>query len=217
MPGKYSSARLIAWFLLVICAGIKPNKAAAQTDTLHISPYEYLVTDSANVPELKKRVALGKADDIGDRIYFKNGIPVDWKKSFPFGFIYIQFDTLGRIRHHQLWHEEFQTKVAIKLTYSGKVFWSDMRIPQPTQYILQDNGAFEKVVITTNDSIPSLSNYWKGKKKPNGSVLQYRISFLRNGLPEQFGFEWPDGTRIGEWQTFNLFCNCYQKTVHFIP
>lgn len=216
--GKFfsvSSAGLLNLWCALMWFGLL--EVHGQTDTIHISSFEYLVTDSLSTNTLQGKVALGRAEDIGDRMYFKNGIAVDCKKSFNFGFLYLQYDSLGRIRHHQFWHQELQTKLAIKLTDSGRVFWTETLTPFPTSYLLQHNGAFEQITISIKDSFNFLKRYIGNKRKDAHTMWQYRITFLRSGMPEQFGFISPNNERIGEWYIYNPLCNCYQNKEYFIP
>ncbi|MBP9688851.1 MAG: hypothetical protein KBE91_04515 [Bacteroidia bacterium] len=228
-------------FLLVILFG--SFNLYAQTDTIFYNDGDYSIStqkDSCNatVPfgdkNLSKFVALGSPRALCDRVYFKKGKKYDQKKSYKFGYVYLQFDTNTILRQHILTVDILQTYMAINITDSSKVFWSNFKSPFYTQFWLFENSRFKEVNITVNSNNDSLSskiftiiNKNSNTKLANqwlnaygGVTLTYTITFLPSGLINNYGYLLTIGNkppvRIGKWADYNLFCDCYYEKEYYI-
>jgi hypothetical protein len=216
--------------------------AFSQVDTTYYFDGDYsvsLIEDSCAIKSTPPGypfngiVSLGNPLFLCDRIYFKKGVKFDQKKSFDFGFIYIQFDSSGLVRQHEFYDHIHQTHLNINISNTGHVFWSNFRSKHYTNYLLFNNGRFQEINTTlnhNNDSASvsilsilkkytntSLAKQWLN---PNTNVkINFVVTFLPGGLINNFGYVYAlpnkHQIRFGKWTTYNLFCDCYQTKEYY--
>lgn len=213
----------------------------AQVDTTYYNNGDFTVSlakDSCNrnqdklVYPFTGFVALGNPDELCDRTYYKDGIAYDQKKSFDFGYVYLQFDSTGMVRKHQIKNTLYNYSIVLEITNTGQVFFSHVTAQNPTHYFLQPTGRFEKITTTLNQPTDSLTkkqlNSFMHRFGPRGLLhknashfpLQYTLHFLRNGMVESYGHYYlpkeGNPVKIGLWWQYNVFCNCYEQREYFV-
>lgn len=173
-------------------------------------------------------VALGNPFYLCDRIYFKKGTKFDQKKSFDFGFVYLQFDTTGLVRLHEYYNHQLNTHLSVNINNNGSVFWGNFKAKNYTNYLLYNNGRFQEITTTltnNNDSMSNeissdlkkytnaqITNQWLNPK--NNMKVNFVVTFLPGGLLNNAGYQvnqaGKPAVRFGKWISYNLFCDCYQ-------
>jgi len=227
---------------LLLVGLLLSNLAFSQIDTTYYFDGDYsmsLIQDSCALKSKPTNypfngfVALGDPLFLCDRIYFKKGIKHDQKKSFGFGYIYLQFDSTGLVRQHELYDHVHQTHLKLKINDQGKVFCSNVKSFYYTNYLMFNNGRFQEIntTLTNNNDTASVSilailkkytntsfaNQWL---KPNTNVkINFMVTFLPGGLINNFGYVYAlpnkPQIRFGKWTTYNLFCDCYQTKEYY--
>jgi hypothetical protein len=178
-------------------------------------------------------VALGNSLFLCDRIYFKRGVKYDQKKSFDFGYIYLQFDSTGLVRLHEYYNQQLNTHLSININNNGSVFWGNFKAKNYTNYLLYNNGRFQEINTTLTNNNDSLSNelYTNLKKYTNAQIanqwlnpknnmkVNFVVTFLPGGLLNNAGYQLTQSgkptIRFGKWMIYNLFCDCYQTKEYF--
>ena len=227
---------------LLVIAILFSATAFAQLDTTYYYDGDYSVSltqDScatklkpANYP-INGVVILGNPLFLCDRIYFKKGVKFDQKKSFDFGFIYLQFDTTGMVRLHEYYNHQLNTHLSININKDGSVFWGNFKSKNYTNYLLFNIGRFQEIntTLTNNNDSASVSILSTLKKYTNNSIvnhwlnpntnvkINFVVSFLPGGLINNFGYVYvlpnKPQIRFGKWTSYNLFCDCYQTKEYY--
>lgn len=216
--------------------------AFSQVDTTYYFDGDYSVSLTNDSCAIKSKpagypfngvVALGNPLFLCDRIYFKKGVKFDQKKSFDFGFIYLQFDSTGLVRQHEFYDYIHQTHLNINISNIGHVFWSNFKSNHYTNYLLFNNGRFQEIntTLTNNNDSASVSILSILKKYTNNSIanqwlnpntnvkINFVVTFLPGGLINNFGYVYvlpnKPQIRFGKWTTYNLFCDCYQTKEYY--
>jgi hypothetical protein len=227
---------------LLVFAILFSANAFAQLDTTYYFDGDYsigLTQDSCAIKSKLAKypfngfVALGNPLFLCDRIYFKKGLKHDQKKSFDFGYLYLQFDSNGMVRQHEFYDHVHQTHLKLNTNNQGQVFWSDVKSFYYTNYFLFNNGRFQEIntTLTNNDKASvsilaivkkhtntSIVNQWLN---PNSNVkINFVVTFLPGGLINNFGYVYAlpnkPQIRFGKWTSYNLFCDCYQTKEYYI-
>lgn len=226
---------------LIIFTFLIGTGAFAQFDTTYYDNGDFTVSlakDSCNrnqdklVYPFTGFVVLGNPDELCDRTYYKQGMAFDQKKSFDFGYLYLQYDSAGMVRKHQIKNTLYDYSIALEITHNGQIFFSHIEAQNPTHYFLQPTGRFERVTTTlaqpkdtaTKRTLNSFMQRFgpRGLYHKNTSYfpLQYTLHFLRNGMVESFGHYYlpKEGNpiKIGLWWQYNVFCNCYEQREYFV-
>ena len=211
--------------------------AFAQLDTTHYFDGDYSLSLSQDSCASKSKpasypfngiVALGNPLFLCDRIYFKKGVKFDQKKSFDFGFIYLQFDTTGMVRLHEYYNHQLNSHLSININNNGSVFWGNFKTKNYTSYLLYNNGRFQEINTTLTNINDSLSNeiFLKLKKYTNAQItyhwlnpktsfkVNFVVTFLPGSLLNNAGYLYSQtgrpAVRFGKWTEYNMFCDCYQ-------
>lgn len=216
--------------------------AFAQLDTTYYFDGDYSVSLTQDSCALKSKstsypfeglVALGSPFNLCDRIYFKKGVKYDQKKSFDFGFVYLQFDTTGLVRLHEYYNHQLNTHLSVNINNNGSVFWGNFKAKNYTSYLLYNNGRFQEINTTLTNSSDSLSkeiytnlknytnaqiaNQWLNLK--NNMKVNFVVTFLPGGLLNNAGYQvnqaGKPAVRFGKWTEYNLFCDCYQSKEYY--
>lgn len=228
---------------LLVFAILFSATAFAQLDTTYYFDGDYsisLTQDSCTIKSKQANypfngfVALGNPLFLCDRIYFKKGIKYDQKKSFDFGYMYLQFDSNGMVRQHEFYDHIHQTHLYINISDKGQVFGSNLKSKHYTNYFLFNNGRFQEIntTLTNNNDTASVSILALVKKYTNTTIvnqwlspnfnvkINFVVTFLPGGLINTFGYIYAlpnkPHIRFGKWTTYNLFCDCYQTKEYFI-
>jgi hypothetical protein len=227
---------------LLVIAILFSATVFAQLDTTYYFDGDFSLSINQDSCALKSKpanyhfngiVALGNPLFLCDRIYFKKGVKFDQKKSFDFGFIYLQFDTTGLVRQHEFYDHIHQTHLNINISNIGHVFWSNFKSIHYTNYLLFNNGRFQEIntTLTNNKDSASVSILSILKKYTNNSIvnqwlnlntnlkINFVVTFLPGGLINNFGYVYvlpnKPQIRFGKWTTYNLYCDCYQTKEYF--
>ncbi len=210
-------------FVILVISCLQP--VYAQTDTLMLSSNDFIIKrkiDSCTsirpiaVSAVNYWQGLGEPEFLCDRRYFKEGKLFDEKKSFPFGYIYLQYDSTGNIRHQELSITGAKGKLVVELTNAKKAFWflNTMKLPS-NYFLLEDNQLFQLVNVTWHDSIPpTLKPYLTNSKN---QMFKWSISFLRTGMPDEFGhWVWWKGNyrRVGVWVYYQVLERNYNIKIY---
>lgn len=142
----------------LLCVGLLLSTLAfSQIDTTYYFDGDYSVSLTKDSCAVKSKpagypfngvVALGNPLFLCDRIYFKKGVKFDQKKSFDFGFIYLQFDSTGLVRQHEFYDHIHHTHLKLNINDQGQVFGSNVKSFRYTNYLLFNNGRFQEINTT---------------------------------------------------------------------
>ena len=227
----------------LLCVGLLlPTLAFSQVDTTYYFDGDYSVSLTKDSCAIKSKptgypyeglVALGSPFYLCDRIYFKKGVKYDQKKSFDFGFIYLQFDSTGLVRQHEFYDHIHQTHLKLNINDQGQVFWSNVKSFHYTNYLLFNNGRFQEIntTLTNNNDSASVSILSTLKKHTNNSIINqwlnpntnvkinFVVTFLPGGLINNFGYVYvlpnKPQIRFGKWTSYSFFCDCYQTKEYY--
>ena len=227
----------------LLCVGLLLSTLAfSQVDTTYYFDDDYSVSLTKDSCAVKSKpanypyeglVALGSPFYLCDRIYFKKGVKYDQKKTFDFGFIYLQFDSTGLVRQHEFYDNIHHTHLKLNINDQGQVFWSNVKSFHYTNYLLFNNGRYKEIntSLTNNNDSASVSTLAILKKHTNNSIvnqwlnpnanvkINFVVTFLPGGLINNFGYVYvlpnKPQIRFGNWTSYNLFCDCYQTKEYY--